>query len=218
MTESLVVFLQKSNGGIDVLHQNFHYITLPHPRSGPSIFLTEDGSIFEMQKVALRQLGCLFTGGQRISSDTSVYLATMLDARFLILPYLAQFGTRFSPLDQILPFVEGCVQIPLTNIKDWKMSDMCDVNDKLGDDMILYKYNETKTMEWLRGKVLGIAETVAKKRKAKLINQHKTCVDTFTVGSQSEKTTSMGSTTVKEEETTTRKLLPPRYIIVWKKL
>lgn len=67
------------------------------------------------------------------------------------------------------------------------MSEVCDVNDKLGDDMILYKYNETKALEWLRLKVQKVATTVAKKRKIRLANQQKTCVDSFVVAAQSEK-------------------------------
>lgn len=177
MTESLVLFLQKSSG-VHVLHQNYHYITLPHPRSGPVVFLTEDSHIFELQRVSVRKLGCVFTE-QKISADSSVYMATQFDPRYLLLPFLANSGGRFCPMDQILTYVEGCSQIPLHAIKTWKMSEMCDVNASLGDDMILYKYNETKALEWLRLKVLDVGEMIARKRRARVRSQQKTHVDSF---------------------------------------
>lgn len=67
------------------------------------------------------------------------------------------------------------------------MSEMCDVNDKLGDDMLLYKHNETKMLDWLRVKVLGVASTLAEKRRARQLRQQKTHVDFFVLSGQSAK-------------------------------
>ena len=184
MSDSLIVFLQKSTQ-LEILHQNYSYITLTHPRSGPSVFLLEDGNIFEFQKANIRKLGCIFTDN-KIASTSNVYMATPFDPRFLVLPHLMSSAGKYRPMDQILPYVEGCDQIPLNNIEKWNLNEICDINDKLGPDMLLYKYNDEKTSQWLKKKVLQIADTIAKKRKARVLNEQKTCVDTFRVGAQGE--------------------------------
>lgn len=53
---------------------------------------------------------------------------------------------------------------------DLHLDRICDVNDRLGEDMLLYRYNEEKTKAWLAGKVerLGrkLAELEAKQGRA----------------------------------------------------
>ena len=39
------------------------------------------------------------------------------------------------------------------NVSKWNMQDICDINDKLGDDMILYRLNRDKTLSWLKEKI-----------------------------------------------------------------
>ena len=42
---------------------------------------------------------------------------------------------------------------------------MCDVNDRLGEDCMLYRYNKEKTLNWLKNKVNRTATVLARQRK-----------------------------------------------------
>jgi hypothetical protein len=88
-------------------------------------------------------------------------------------------------LDQMFPYTQGCDRLPLSSASSWKLHEICDVNDKLGDDMILYRYNEEKTIEWLKQKVLRTAAVVCSKRIASAAAESKAVVDSFRAPNQS---------------------------------
>ena len=182
MSENIIVLLEKPDGMVAL--QQFSYLVLPHPRNGPCVFLCHEGNIFELQRIELRQLGCMMMG-QRISPGNLIYLATLIDPRFILLPFLETSAGRFCPLDQIIPFVQGCDRIPLSKAGLWKLNEVCDVNDKLGDDMILYKYNEEKTVAWLKKKLMKTAQLLCRKRLSNSVKQNNGIADTFNISSRS---------------------------------
>jgi hypothetical protein len=159
--------------------------------------MMQDNKIYEFQKATVKKLGCIFTE-QRIMSDPSLYVATAIDPRFLLLPFLEKSMNRFSPLDQIVTFVEGCDRIPIQNASIWKLNEICDINDSFGDDMILYKLNMNKTLEWLGNKVRRIAITLKKKRISRQLSSNKRCVDSFHSIAQSEPDTVSNEVSVDE--------------------
>jgi ribonuclease H2 subunit B len=156
-------------------------LTLPHPKDSEDgvLFCQSGAQIYELQSVQPRKFGSWFID-ERISSDSSYLMASKFDPKFLVLPFLEK-ATKFSPLDQIVTYVEGCDRIPLQYQMQWNMGDICDVNDQLGDDMILYRMNKDKTLAWLRSKVDITALYLCKKRVKLLATQ----VSTFNVGAQS---------------------------------
>lgn len=156
-------------------------LTLPHPQQdeGGVLFCQAGSRLYELQSVQPRKYGAWFID-QRVASDSSFLMATKFDPKFLLLPFLEK-ATRYSPLDQIITYVEGCDQIPLHHHSEWSMNDICDVNDQLGDDMILYRLNMDKTLLWLQTKVNNTALYLCKKR----IKTLRTQVSTFNMGGQS---------------------------------
>jgi hypothetical protein len=64
------------------------------------------------------------------------------------------------------------------------MNDMCDVNDKYGDDMILYRYNEEKTIEWLKKKINKTSQVLANQKYQKSLVENYSKVDTFNSSGQ----------------------------------
>ena len=74
-------------------------------------------------------------------------------------------ATKFSPLNQIITTSGETSRIPLELCKNWKMEEICDINDTFGDDIIFYRYNEEKTMNWLKNKVSKTAITLANQRR-----------------------------------------------------
>jgi ribonuclease H2 subunit B len=184
--ELSVFFIENADSSRSAMYKSFSIASLPHPRDGPSLFLLHAGNIYEYQKATPRKLGCFFID-QRISSSPTICVATCVDPRFLVLPFLeANAKGRYSPLDQIITHVEGTQRIPLENISKWKMHECCDVNDKFGDDMILYRYNEEKTVQWLRSKLMRAAAVLRTKRMQRSKTENKASVDTFNLAAQGE--------------------------------
>jgi hypothetical protein len=73
-------------------------------------------------------------------------------------------AAKFSPLNQIVTTSDETSRIPLEACKNWKMEEICDINDSFGDDIIFYRYNEEKTINWLKNKVNKTAITLANQR------------------------------------------------------
>jgi hypothetical protein len=116
------------------------------------------------------------------------FMASKFDPRFFLLPFLEKVGPKFMMLDQLVTNVDGCDRLPLDwALQSWGMDAICDVNDQLGDDMLLYRFNEEKTIEWLKGKVKGTAAVLAKQRYIKGEgNKGGLVADGFNMGTQME--------------------------------
>jgi hypothetical protein len=155
----------------------------PHPKGYVMLVIDLNNQLYELQRTQPRKYSSWFIN-QRVCSGQDVYMANVLDPRFLCLPFLEK-STRFSPLDQIVIMDEKYSRFPFSRVAEWKMQDMCDVNDKFGDDMILYRYNEAKVIDWLKLKVIKVAAAVRKQRMAKA-QAHNTV---FAIGFNSSKQT-----------------------------
>jgi hypothetical protein len=148
------------------------FVTLPHPRYGHNIEFIQVNShhLYEFQTIQPRKYGSWFID-QRVCSNSSLYLLSKYDIRFLFLPYLILTSAKYSPLSQILSSTNDEQQtnemrkIELKYQNEWKLDEICDVNDKLGDDMILYRLNYEKLSDCLRGKVTKMTQVIYQKRK-----------------------------------------------------
>lgn len=189
MSEYSNVMLVGSNGET-FDSNNVSFCVLPHPRYGPITFLKSKGKIYEIQKVQPRKFGSWFIN-QRVLSDCSYLMVSKFDIRFLILPFFENFGDKYRPLDQIIASVEGCDRIGLENCDDWNLSEICDINDKLGEDMILYRINMEKVLEWLRSKVTSAIEVISSQRRRKAADS--LLAQTFNSSAQSNTTASSPS-------------------------
>lgn len=143
-----------------------------------------EGSMYELQITQPRKYSSWFIN-QRVSSGQDVYMANVFDPRFLCLPFLEKSAGKYSPLDQIVFMDAKYARFPYARANTWKLDEVCDVNDKLGDDMILYRYNETKMLEWLRRKVENTAKALMKQRLARAQSQNTTFASGFNVSKQS---------------------------------
>jgi len=76
-----------------------------------------------------------------------MYLASKVDPLFFLLNVCKDAAARWAPLDQIcssFPFRIGNASRQLMHL--------CDVNDELGDDLVLYKFSEERALMWLKKK------------------------------------------------------------------
>lgn len=132
-------------------------LALAHPRGGSptQYLLTPSGHLCELQ--SFRPSGSKFGSWfveQRVVSDGLLYVASPMDPKFLLLPVLEKHGAaRYSPLEQILAAEAEGAYMPLRKCQRLELHRVCDVNDQLGDDMILYRLNPDKALAWLAGKV-----------------------------------------------------------------
>jgi hypothetical protein len=103
-----------------------------------------------------------------------------IDPRFLCLPYLERAGAKFCPLDQVVCTndVVGCSRLPLTKSTQWKLDEITDVKD-LGDDLILFRFNESKTLSWLSVKVRRTAAHFMSQRQQKVDMENVAFVSSF---------------------------------------
>jgi len=155
----MIILVQSQDGSYSI-PKNIRFCVLPHPKSSiDMIYAIVDKVIMELQSVQPRRHGSWFID-QRVSSDKDLYLASPVDPRFLILPYLEKQSTRFCPLDQIV-----VNSVPLEGSLCWKLDEICDVNDKYGDDMILYRFNQDKSLTLMKNKVDRTAILLAAERK-----------------------------------------------------
>lgn len=150
---------------ISVYSNDINLLTLPHPSNQATLCAVIKGTLYELQSAQLSRNSSWFIN-QRISSSKNVYFLAKLDIRFLLLPFLEKASGKFSPLDQIVFNITGYSNMPIHVVDRALMEDICDVNDKLGDDMLLYRYNAEKTLAWLKGKVCK-ASGIAQKQRIK---------------------------------------------------
>jgi Ydr279p protein family (RNase H2 complex component) wHTH domain/Ydr279p protein triple barrel domain len=166
-SNDMILLLQ---GIANLSDEKLEFVTLPHPKfQTPTVYIMNRDTFLELQTSQFRKFGSWFVN-QRVSSNGSISFGTICDPKFLVLPFIEKAGSKFSPLDQIIPIVEGCTRIPLNNSKNWGLEKICDVKD-LGD-MVLYRYNSQMTLEWLKKKVECVSQVLAHSRfqKEKLNN------------------------------------------------
>jgi hypothetical protein len=139
-------------------------LVLPHPKdSSPIGFLSDSRDLYEMQSVQPRKYGSWFVN-QRVLSQNGYLMGSKFNICYLCLPYLRKHGSRYSPIDQILAPMNSYDRFDFSDKHFQLLGEVCDVNNELGDDMVLCRYNEAKTLTWLKKRVELAANTLAKKR------------------------------------------------------
>ena len=197
MAKQVILLLQRTDGRAEIMKEtDLNFKVLPHPKGNvPVLFVDIGGDIFELQTSQPKKHGSWFVN-QKVSSNANVYMASKIDPLFLCLPHF-ESRTQYSPLDQIITLSDessGCGRMSLNNSMHWKLENIADVKD-LGDDLILYRYNETKTMEWLKAKIQRVARHLLTVRKSRASEQTTSFVSTFNFSGQSSSSSSSSSTT-----------------------
>ncbi|KAL0849956.1 hypothetical protein ABMA28_011879 [Loxostege sticticalis] len=140
-------------------NDNFTIISLPHPATGkPAKYCLDDVNSKMYEVVSFNEPYRSWFIDETVKSDGSVMLVTPINPVFLVLPRLKEHcSNRAMPLedllsekgyDKILDFIGT-----LENIGDLKGS----------PDMKAYKYNEEKTLNWLRERVRKLSKVLRQK-------------------------------------------------------
>ncbi|XP_053664590.1 ribonuclease H2 subunit B [Anopheles marshallii] len=99
---------------------------------------------------------------ESVCSNGKIFLPTPVDALFLVLPYLVEkCSERAVPLNQILiddsfPYISNLNDV----VSPSRMSLVAD--EKCAGNIIAFKYNETKTLEWLVSKCHRLSKAIGK--------------------------------------------------------
>ncbi|KAI2507200.1 RNase H2 complex component [Fragilaria crotonensis] len=113
--------------------------------------------VYEVQSLEVKY-GSYFLGSH-VLRDGTMYIATRMDPLFFVLYYQTSCNTsnnsnnnnnnnKWQPLDQLE--IPEIVKRVITNDKHYRH--LCQVNNQLGDDMLLYKLSDEKVLQWLTRK------------------------------------------------------------------
>lgn len=185
--KDIVLLIQKAGGSCsshEISAKELVLKSFPHPRGYGMMVIDLEDTMYELQITQPRKYSSWFIN-QRVSSGQDIYMANVFDPRYLCLPFLEKSAGKYSPLDQIVFMDAKYARFPFSRASSWKLGEMCDVNDKLGDDMILYRYNEVKMLEWLGRKVENTAKALMKQRLARASSQNTTFASGFNISKQS---------------------------------
>ncbi|CAM9147265.1 unnamed protein product [Discosporangium mesarthrocarpum] len=130
--------------------------TFTHPRTGsPAQYMLVEKDLLEIQVARPRNHEkASFFIDQAVQAEGAVYFASRVDPLFLLLPILKKHTAKWCPLDQVLAEA-GCAG--LRGLQHLDASKLCDVNDRLGPETILYRLNEDTVLSWLEEKVVRAA-------------------------------------------------------------
>lgn len=187
-----IVILFSSAGGkkavsSSLANQSLCIQQLQHPKHGEYLCLYHEKQWFELQSCSLRKYNTYFID-QRVCNSPYLYLATPIDMKFLLLPYLEKAKTQYSPLDQIIPTSSnllGYLRDPL-EYTHWNLELICDVNTSFGEDCPMFRYSAEKTMTWLQRKVQKLGEKIRQQRITKEQKQNPSFVSSFNFNSASD--------------------------------
>ncbi|CAG9772019.1 unnamed protein product [Ceutorhynchus assimilis] len=139
-------------------------VTLRHPNTGESaVFLFSPANNSVQEVLTLNEAKRSWFIDESVKSDGKMKLSTPIDPIFLVLPYLRKYCTTYAqPLQQLLIDDE----FPETErlLKSSGLTYLTMIADRRGDeDLNAFKYNEEKTLNWLKKKTERVADILKQK-------------------------------------------------------
>ncbi|CAG9839716.1 unnamed protein product [Diabrotica balteata] len=139
-------------------------VTLRHPNTGESaVFLFSPANNSVQEVLTYNEGKRSWFIDETVKSDGKMHLSTPIDPIFLVLPYLKRYCTvQAKPLDQLLRDEEFPETERLLKSSGLKYLNL--IADKKGDEELnAFKYNEEKTLIWLKKKTERVAEILKQK-------------------------------------------------------
>ncbi|KAL1491158.1 hypothetical protein ABEB36_011798 [Hypothenemus hampei] len=139
-------------------------VTLRHPNTGKSaIFLFSPSNNSVQEVLIVDEAHRSWFIDENVKSDGKLHLSTPIDPIFLVLPYLRKLCSKVAqPLNQFLlddEFPETPRLLKSSGLNYLNM-----IADKKGDEELnAFKYNEEKTLNWLKKKTERVADILRQK-------------------------------------------------------
>ncbi|CAH0557480.1 unnamed protein product [Brassicogethes aeneus] len=139
-------------------------VTLRHPNTGESavfLFSAANNSVQEILSFSDGKRGWFVD--ESVKNDGKMNLSSPIDPIFLVLPYLRKYcSNQVIPLDQLLRDEEFPETERLLKSSGLKYLNM--IADRKGDEELnAFKYNEDKTLSWLKKKTEKLADILKAK-------------------------------------------------------
>lgn len=155
--------------------ENRQYFILSTPQEKKA----ESHNIYEIQSIRNKENGSgSFFVGSRVITNGDLFLTSRVDPLFFIVAHINPSSSKFKwePLDQTIANLSNPIKKALhhPNSNDpWsQLSHLFDKSDDFGDDMILYKFSETKTIQWLVKKFDRATEQIQKNMLRKKLRNY----------------------------------------------
>ncbi|GMI56597.1 hypothetical protein ScalyP_jg11973 [Parmales sp. scaly parma] len=171
--------------------------------------------LFEVNSLAPSKYNSYFANNSVIS-DGKVFVATPIDPLFLVLPILASVASKLSPFDQLVSEVKEKKLLPdcgsgpgSSCLSEESLEKVCIVSDVMGDDMLLYKFDEAKCLAWLVAKYERVLALLTEREGRKVANgtDKASAFDTsFNMGNDSSSTSTSTSTSTSSPKNSPPKL------------
>lgn len=147
--------LSNTDGGVPDV------IKLRHPATNqPAMFVFSPGNVTVQEVLTFDENKRSWFIDDNVKSDGKLHLSTPIDPIFLILPYLRK-SQQAQPLEQCLWDEDFPEMTRLTQCQNLKL---ILIADRKGDESLqAYKFNEEKTLIWLRKKVERVIEVLKQK-------------------------------------------------------
>lgn len=148
----VIVLPDQHAAGDGLVHNIFQ---LPHPKTGSSSLYVKTGPGEYLELIKFKEQHGSWIVDDFVEPDGSLCVATPMDPLFHTLALLHKSNTKFRPLDD---FVEDNSYPHLVSVVRSCSSHMRHIADvkELGEDRV-YRYNESKCLNWLTKKVKAVA-------------------------------------------------------------
>ncbi|XP_011504522.1 PREDICTED: ribonuclease H2 subunit B [Ceratosolen solmsi marchali] len=155
------VFLMKGESLENTEGVHPDMVKLRHPASNQAaMFVFSPGDLTIQEVMTFDENKRSWFIDDNVRSDGKMHLSTPIDPIFLVLPYLRK-SQQIMPLEQCLRDEDYPETNRLIKCQNLKLSLIA---DRKGDESLqAFKYNEDKTLSWLRKKVERVAEIVRQK-------------------------------------------------------
>jgi len=152
-------------GDKDSLHQDpGTIINLPHIKAGEAKYLVDKNNIFEIQKYCDENGGSWFKDNSVIP-DGSIFLATIIDPLFIVLPLLEKSRKKTNEHEGLYNSIEDILSqetaYPALAKLQFKFELICDVitNEKTGT---VYRLNNNRVIAFLKCKIEKLNSEILK--------------------------------------------------------
>lgn len=147
--------LDNADGGLP------NVVKLRHPASNqPAMFVFGPGNLTVQEVLTFDENKRSWFIDDNVKSDGKMHLSTPIDPIFLILPYLRK-SQQTQPLEQCLWDEDFPETSRLAHCQNLKLTL---VADRKGDESLqAFKYNEEKTLSWLKRKVERVSDILKQK-------------------------------------------------------
>lgn len=144
--------------------RGYQSLLLRHPGTDETaIFLISNNQIYEVLNFNDTYRSWFID--DHMASDGKLYIPVAMDPLYFVLNYFTKSPTKAVPLDQLLEDDTVNNNRQLLEVIELDLNQVKEISDQKGpDDLKAFKYNEEKTLEWLKKKFDQVVTALRQER------------------------------------------------------